>query len=125
MKKINSFTVIFSLLIGSSLVITVGGYFYIVSQHVGPPTLEQLRAQYPTCEQRQEFVRIQVKERMEKPIALIAETMPKMQFSEKPVTSLSEWWEIYREGVEKRLKKSDEREFGDTLYDLGRGCWHD
>lgn len=125
MKRINFFAVIFSLIFVLPLVITVGGHFYIASQHVGPPTLEQLRAQYPTCEQRLEYVTAKNTERQEKSIASIVDSMPKIQFSDKPVTSLGEWWRIYREGTEKRLNKADEREFGDTLYDLGRGCWHD
>lgn len=125
MKKTTTYTISALLVVAAIFAVPIVGHFYIVSQYEGLPTLEQLRAQYPTCEQREAFVSSQVKERMEQPIASIADSMPKMQFSDKPVTSLEEWWQIYREGAEKRLEQADEREFGNTLYDLGRGCWHD
>lgn len=122
MKKINSSTVFFPLFIGLPFVMTVGGYFYIASQHVGPPTLDQLRAQYPACEQRQEFVTNYVKERQQQPIELSLKTSS-TEFMDRPATSLEDWWKRYRAGAEDILERQDRREFIDTLYDLGRDCW--
>ena len=123
MKKINGYTIGILLFVVTPFVVVIAGYFYIASQHVSPPTIEQLRAQYPTCEQRAEFVA--ANSNQEKSVASIMESMPSMEFSKEPVTSLGEWWQIYREGTEKRLKRMDEQKFSDTLTELGRGCWHD
>lgn len=125
MKKLNGYAIAGLLLVVVFFAVPIVGYFYIASQHVGPPTLEQLRAQYPTCEQRSEYVTLKIKERQERPIESIIDSIPKMQFSDKPVTSLGEWWAQYRTGTEKILDRRDRHIFGDTLYELGSGCWHD
>ncbi|ABW32971.1 hypothetical protein [Acaryochloris marina] len=124
MKKFLGIPAFFALFFLTPFAIVIIGFFYISSQHVGLPTIDELRAKYPTCEQRSEFVSNYVKERQAEPIDLSMRYSP-MEFIDRPATSLEDSWNRYRAGVEDILERQARRIFVDTLYDLGRGCWHD
>lgn len=115
MKKLSDYAIGFFLVVVTPLVIVIVGFLYVDFVHVRPPTVEQLLVKYPTCEQRGEFVATYIRESQTTPTAFI----------NRPGRDLDGLWQRYRAKVEDILEDRDERILAQTLYNLGRGCWHD